>query len=149
MTTTLATGAHRITFLQPDLLLLVLGGDVSPGEARELAGFQRQHASGLSHLRYLVDMRQVGELGPESRKVLLESCSSPVPEGGECCVELAVVGARMRAKVLITLQIVALAGQRAVDVRPRYFASRDEALRWAGAERAPEAMESGWPVSAD
>jgi hypothetical protein len=122
-------GLHRVRFLPPDLVHVKFGGDLSRDEARDLSVWISSLCKGIDR-RYLVDLRKVGQISPESRHELAIH-RNPLGSDDNCLVDVAFIGASLRVKVLMTTIVGQATITSKVKLRTHYFGSLPQALQWA------------------
>jgi hypothetical protein len=131
-------GQHTAT-IQEDTALLVFVGDESLEEAREIAGLLGRSMSAHPRFYVIVDVRRIGNVPSETRKVWVVWFKTHNPEA------VIVVGAGIAIRSFVKL--VAAATRVLTGKEPRFIlvGSEDEARAWLNAykQRAPARAE-GW-----
>jgi hypothetical protein len=128
-------GEHFIRFVPPDLIYVEFRGDVSTEQARELSLFFAQPECAAVR-RYLVDVRRLGSMASGARRELAMPRRTEPPDDTDCRIQLAFVGASMRARVLLTVTIAAAQALKDIKLSSVYFDTMPEALAWAGIDPA-------------
>ncbi|HSO00002.1 MAG TPA: STAS/SEC14 domain-containing protein [Candidatus Nanopelagicales bacterium] len=120
-------GAHRLWFEPPDLMVMMLRGDISPDEMR---GLTRRVREFPDDLLALVDVGELGQIPPESRKTVL-ALDRWVPYRA-----MAVVRASFQAKLAMQLMLGAMRITSRGRMGPtRLFAEEAEARAWLDSMR--------------
>ena len=122
-------GQHRVRLLPPDLVHVKFCGDITRDEARDLSVWLSSVCKGIDR-RYLVDLRRVGHISPESRNELAIN-RNPLDVGDGFLVDVAFIGASLRVKVLMTTIVGQATIASKVKLRTYYFGSLLQALQWA------------------
>jgi hypothetical protein len=122
-------GQHRVRFVPPDLVHVKFSGDLVRDEARDLSVWLSSLCKGIDR-RYLVDLRKVGQISPESRHELAIN-RRPVEADDGFLVDVAFIGASLRVKVLMTTIVGQATIASKVKLRTHYFGSLPQALQWA------------------
>jgi hypothetical protein len=119
---------HYMQFFRPNLVYLVLRGDVNKLDAQSISrgifSWVRDDHSSL-----LVDVTEVRLVGPESRRELLTHCS---PAARPKATRLAIVGATARTRVLTMSVVAAAVAMNDHQVSVRYFPVLGIAAEWIG-----------------
>jgi len=134
-TTILQTGAHTVQMLELGLIHVVLRGDVSTDDARVMSDFFGALPA-IPYRRYLIDIRAMGSIGPEGRKLISTRPEHAFP-AENVTVDLGFVGATVRTKVLTTVVLAAATLATDITFRSLFFHSEEEAVAWAGVPLSP------------
>jgi hypothetical protein len=99
-------GAHTISFEAPVLLRIVVRGDVSSEDLRRLIAFTTAETRGCRAVLVMADLRAMGSLSAETRKVAAERVDE-IPYRG-----MAFHGASFQARIFakLALSVMWLAG---------------------------------------
>jgi hypothetical protein len=122
-------GPHEARFVPPDLIYAVFRGDVQADDARRLTELFHQWAQGIDS-RFIFDLRELGSVGAGARDEFAVRRGAQ-PTDRDYRVDLAFIGASLRAKVLTTVVLTARSIGAHVKVRSQYFSSLEEAVAWA------------------
>lgn len=95
-------GRHTLRFEPPSLIHLIARGDVTPEDAVGFAAFVREHAQGAAFLLSLNDLRELGNIGAETRRVAAHEFA------GFHVGAMAIVGGGFRERLLIRMLLGAL-----------------------------------------
>jgi len=117
-------GRQGIAFESPDLIHVVVRGEVSLEEIRELIAFIKEAIAGSPYLLLLGDLSAFQELAPGVRRVAME-LSRSLPYRG-----VALIGGSVHGKVIAKLLLNALNLFTQRDIPVRFFATEVEAYAW-------------------
>lgn len=98
----LILGRHEAHFEEPDLLVIVTRGPLSAVEMNLLSDYIIDLAAPMEHLLVLADIRELGEIPPDSRRVLAVR-TGPVPYRG-----IAIFGGSFQVRLLSKLLVGAV-----------------------------------------
>jgi hypothetical protein len=116
--------------LDPATLIMIYDGNVSKEEARSMSEWFSVRIEGRDS-RFLVDLRKLGDLGPDARRELAAERTPPRTDR-DYHVEIAFVGASLRTKILMSVILGAASLTSNVKMTTRYFNDWAEGERWAG-----------------
>ena len=122
-------GRHVGVFFEPDLVCTLYRGDVSKDEGRRMSEWFSPKIEGRD-ARFLVDIRELGNIPPDARKELA-SQRSPTVADRDFEVNIAFIGATLRTKVLMTVVVAAASITSNVKVKTQYFPDVAAAATWA------------------
>lgn len=125
-------GQHLLRFEPPDVIYLINRGDLTPEEMRAIFEEVRRIAAGAGPLVWLSDVRELGELSSEVRKVAAR-------EGGvmQLLHGIGVIGATFAQRIVITMMTNAarLFATKAAPPPVCFFDTADDARAWAAEQR--------------
>lgn len=127
-------GKHQRKHIPPNLIYMVFHGDINRDDGKQMSEWFSEITHGID-ARYLVDLRELGNIPPEARKELAAERRPPQTDKN-VTVDLAFIGATLRTKVLMTVVVAAAAITSNVKVRTHYFADVDAALAWAQVDKS-------------
>lgn len=121
-------GKHRFS-VEGMLFLLDTGGELTPAEATLLIGEMSAADKRSPSLGILVDVAGGFSLPAETRRTIAR-LSVEGNSGGRPTIPMAILGASLPVRALVTLLInaVQLVGRQRNDLR--FFTQRDEAVTW-------------------
>jgi hypothetical protein len=126
-----SVGRH-VTYLEaPDIIFLKLSGSCTEEEGREINRRNREAASGLPHVFFLIDFAEAGNVPAVVRRVSAETLRS-LPTRA-----IAVYAAPLRARVIATMVATAINFFRTDEDRKllEFFDTEEEARAWIASVR--------------
>ncbi|EYF01406.1 Hypothetical protein CAP_8337 [Chondromyces apiculatus DSM 436] len=128
-------GRHLFAVEPPDVIRVVLHGDLSAEELRETLTFERILAAESGRVLLMLDASDLGHVGSEARKAINET--TDIPFRG-----YAVYGASFHARLIFNMMIlVRKLLMKGEEVPAIFCATEAEARRWIEARRV--ALDGG------
>lgn len=131
-------GRHSIELHvdQPDhvTVVLVYDGDVTRDEARVLSETFSDWIDGKD-AKFLVDVRGLGEMGPEARRELAATRRTPRVDRNYR-IAIAFIGANLRTRVLMSVATAAVSLTSNMKMTTDHFTDVQAGRRWAGLAEA-------------
>lgn len=121
-------GQHLLRFEPPDVIFLINRGDLTPDEMKAMFDEVRRHAAIAGPMVWLNDVRELGVMGSEARRVAARE-----GEVMHLLHGVGVIGAGFAQRIVINMMTNAarLFSGKGAYPPVRFFDTADEAWAWA------------------